>query len=103
MSRYIDAEAFLADESEAYMSAQFKIEDEATRDLNSLVHKKIQMIIAYAPTADVVEVVRCKECKHWSDYINPIEHTATCYVWSGHDRIQTNGEQWCCYGERKEE
>lgn len=56
MSRYIDADKFLIDESEAYMKAQTRIEDDNTRILNLVVHMKIQMLIANAPAEDVVEV-----------------------------------------------
>ena len=69
--RLIDADAFLADESEAYMNAQMKLAKEntdktidATRYINQLVHKKLLMLIADTPTIDAVEVVRCGECRH---------------------------------------
>lgn len=61
MSRLIDADAFLADESEAFMAAQLKVKDEATRLVNEVVHKKIQMLIADAPTIDVEPVIH----GHW--------------------------------------
>lgn len=54
MSRLIDADEFLTDESEAYIAAQLKVKDEATRLVNEVVHKKIQMLIADAPTVDAV-------------------------------------------------
>ena len=63
MSRYIDAEEFLENESEAYMRAQVNLAKEhadktidATRYVNGVVHKKIQMLINEAPAVDVVEV-----------------------------------------------
>lgn len=60
--RLIDADAFLVEESEAFMAAQLKVKDEATRIVNEVVHKKVQMLIADAPTVDAVPVVRCKDC-----------------------------------------
>lgn len=40
------------------------------------------------PTADVVSVVRCKDCKHWNN--------SDCY------RIElTRPDDYCSYGERK--
>lgn len=49
--------------------------------------------IETAPTVDAVEVVRCKDCKHWEDgyfgYCTKI-HTAMDY------------DAFCAYGERKE-
>jgi hypothetical protein len=63
MSRYIDADEFLENESEAYMRAQVNLAKEhadktidPTRYVNSVVHKKIQMLINEAPAAEVVEV-----------------------------------------------
>lgn len=67
MSRYIDADAFLTEESEAFMAAQLKVKDEATRIVNEVVHKKVQMLIADAPTVDAVPVVRGKWIK--SDFL----------------------------------
>lgn len=61
--RVIDADAFLADESEAYMKAQIEIAKRtadktitAERYINQLVHKKIQMLIADAPTIETKQI-----------------------------------------------
>lgn len=48
-----------------------------------------------APTADVVEVVRCKECKHWFYWAD--EKRCSCEL---HYR-NTKREDFCSYGERK--
>ena len=47
------------------------------------------------PSADVVEVVRCKDCKHWSEYMEGI---GVC------DKLKTDtGEGvFCSYGESKD-
>ena len=53
-----------------------------------------------SPTADGVEVVRCKECKHYK--------TSECAMWY---KCSNRGGQWdwcnpndcCSYGERREE
>ena len=52
-----------------------------------------------APTADVLKVVRCKDCKYWGGatfgYI--------CRAWSGMTfRNYTKPDNYCCLGERKE-
>lgn len=53
-----------------------------------------------APTVDAVPVVRCKDCKQWRRNIgftdSPNGH---CFY---HD-IDTNGFDFCSYGERREE
>ena len=48
------------------------------------------------PAANVVEVVRCKDCRHW-------KNTHLCEAWSRHGTIETKAEQFCSYGERKDE
>ena len=47
--RLIDADLMALNESEAYMSAQTKIEDPILLGLNSVVHRKIQQLIAETP------------------------------------------------------
>lgn len=104
MSRYIDADEFLENESEAYMRAQVNLAKEhadktidPTRYVNEVVHKKIQMLISEAPTADVVEVVRCKDCIH----NDQCKHRVVMWV---EDPINTwhKDIDFCSYGERKE-
>lgn len=65
MPKYINADEMLSDESEAYMRAQTKISDIETYIINYLVHAKIQRRLHDAPAADVVEAVRCKDCKFY--------------------------------------
>lgn len=46
---------------------------------------------------DLVEVVRCKDCKHWGD----IAYGFICRKFSGIDtKICMGSEQYCSYGER---
>ena len=53
-----DLDAMATIESEAYMSAQIKLDNPITQGLNSVVHRKIQQLIADTPTIDAVPVVR---------------------------------------------
>ena len=49
--------------------------------------------------ADVVEVVRCKDCKHWSG----ITFGNICRRWTGLNvKNCTNPTDFCSYGERRE-
>lgn len=48
--RLIDADEMAKNESEAYISAQAKITSPVTLGLNSVVHRKMQQLIADAPT-----------------------------------------------------
>lgn len=52
----------------------------------------LKSVVENAPTIDAVEVVRCKDCKHWAsaeDY--------DCEIHSG----AFGAEDFCSYGERK--
>ena len=51
-----------------------------------------------APTVDAVEVVQCKDCKQWCRNIGITESpNGHCFY---HD-IETNGHDFCSYGERR--
>lgn len=50
------------------------------------------------PTADVVEVVRCKDCKYWQDNNNGYPHEECRW---GKDETPDK-DDFCSYGERKE-
>jgi hypothetical protein len=77
------------------------------RDLivkNSMLHtwKKADLLraIKEAPTADVVEVVRCKECEYGSseDYKN----LYTCDNYPDGIGGYVDGNCFCSYGERRD-
>ena len=51
-----------------------------------------------APAVDAVEVVRCEKCKQWSRNIGIADSpNGHCFC---HD-IDTNGHDFCSYGERR--
>ena len=58
--RLIDADKMAVEELAAFISAQAKITDAANRDINSIVHEKIQRLIA-----DTVQLVRYKDCPYF--------------------------------------
>lgn len=101
MSRYIDADEFLADESEAYMKAQIELAKQepnktysATRMVNEVVHKKIQMLIADTPSIDIV---RCAECKWYQPYDSSRPYDCPKGLY------QVSADDFCSYGEREGE
>ena len=54
--------------------------------------------IRFCPTADAVEVVRCKDCMHWGG----TTYGFICRKFSGIDnKICMGADQYCSYGERK--
>ena len=56
-----------------------------------------QRMINDAPSADAVEVVRCKDCRH-----SRIEGDATLFMWCGYWNKPTDGNRYCSDGERRE-
>ena len=57
-------------------------------------------LIDRMPTADVVEVVRCKDCKHFDAYEGE-EHKGDCGELVGLESCVYE-DDFCSYGERKE-
>jgi hypothetical protein len=58
----------------------------------------LQAMIENAPTVDAVEVVRCKDCKHWG-YVVGCGHYCECYA---NQMADTEADDFCSYGERKD-
>ena len=67
--------------------------------------------IENTPTADVVEVVRCRDCKHWSPMDNGLSWNnkgrtdGMCdmlYHLHYAERHLTDEDHFCSYGKRKE-
>lgn len=106
--RYIDADALYEKTAEWEAQALHMVEIHSHNEDNAewkrwsvilTERSAFKFDIADMPTADVVEVVRCKDCKHYSadgwGYGN-------CYRGSvEYLRMADNG--FCSYGERREE
>ena len=61
---------------------------------------RVNRVVLENPAADVVEVVRCKDCKRW------MINTGIADSPNGHcfeHGICTNGHDFCSYGKRKEQ
>lgn len=100
MARYIDADELIK------KIFPYDVVDKKRYAINAeVVYKAIQNVT----TADVVEVVRCKGCRFWEEtVIDPItnHHFGFCrhYQWQdveGYEK-ETNDNDFCSYGERKE-
>ena len=53
-----------------------------------------------APSSDVVEVVRCKDCKHYDTYFRK------CYLFCTHEyhtELDVEDDHFCSHGERRED
>lgn len=59
----------------------------------------IETVIEAAPAVDTVAVVRCKKCKHYEPYEKPVEDfDGRCLMRA----CETDEEEFCSYGERKD-
>lgn len=60
--------------------------------------------IENAPKADVVEVVRCKNCEHKKEIPNCQKelYSSSCVACSYHSGLIMDGNDFCSYGVRKE-
>ena len=63
----------------------------------------IERLLKEAPTVDAVEVVRCKDCKHYVQFLQDRKE-CRCTIFSGcYDRpYPTDPDDFCSYGERRE-
>lgn len=104
--RLIDADKMAVEESEAYISAQCQIKDELMRSVNAVVHTKIQRLIADTPTVDAVEVVRCKDCKHYKEFRtkrNKQIMRLCCRMGKNDMEYPVKPYDFCSFGERRNE
>lgn len=87
MPRYIDAN-------------KIKLTGLTFSDVNNEVYfglSDVRKAIEQTPTADVVEVVRCKDCKYW---VYEDDLGMFCSHW-GSTLAESQADDFCSYGERK--
>lgn len=93
MPEYIDREAALA-----------KIQPDDPNDERGAVtiataKRLVRYILTNTPAADVAEVVLCKDCDAWKRNVGIVDSpNGHCFE---HD-IDTNGQDFCSYGEARE-
>ena len=95
MAEYIERKALLKDIKEE--RPENWTDSEAERQAENDFYK-YREIVEIQPTADVVEVVRCKECKHYE--IHRPSVTLNCEREG--KLIPMNPTDFCSYGVRKE-
>lgn len=91
MADYIDRDATLE---------QLRTHYNTTMDGRKLYHPSMALAmrdIENMPAADVVEVVRCKECKKNPQFERKGKHTVWCRQW----RCEVKETDFCSYGERR--
>ena len=69
--------------------------DALKEKINTTFWSEIGALIENASTIDAVEVVRCKECKHYS-----VEGETTRFGWCGYWNKPTDEMRYCSDGER---
>ena len=83
MPRYIDADEAIQLSKEDKLAWVYDLTD-------------LEEFLSGVPTADVVEVVRCKECKHHRD----LDGGVKCERLDG--LLMNLPDDFCSYGEKKE-
>lgn len=99
MSRLIDADALMRKAQRVAVEA-WKMK--MTASIETTLNQFIDWIKS-SPTIDVVEVVRCKECKHWQKDIDEsgiIERINFSKCIKGH--YGDGMDFFCSHGERRE-
>lgn len=71
----IDANRLYDAAEEKYMEDRSKTGNVIVRAMLSDARRRIQMLIAYAPSVDAIPVVRCKDCKYYRNHPNGL-----CYL-----------------------
>lgn len=102
MTRYIEADAL-------YERLLFKRKTDNSGNKQSGLNCAIAQL-KKAPTADVVEVVRCRDCKYRYDDLCPMYYVEEISWdddgWTETDHVVhdlTNDDAFCSYGERRKE
>lgn len=94
MPEYIEREALTKTLKHRVDGQKHHISDGVNMAL-SLIEDYVKAI----PTADVVEVVRCKDCEHWGGVI----YGFVCRNFSGIEtKICMHADDFCSCGKRKE-
>lgn len=60
--------------------------------------RDVKKSIEATPAADVVEVVRCKDCRYWE---NGKDYETYCNHWDNM-MADTKADDYCSYGKRKD-
>ena len=102
MARYIDADALIKDiESRRLVFKDTITVAEALLSQGNAIRKAINE----APTYDVVEVVRCRDCKRWKadgGYGIDLDGTKRLYGKCAITGMAIKENCFCCFGARKD-
>lgn len=100
MSKYINADE-LKEQLKEYSPTTGQKDDYC--DGKNYMWSVAKNLINKMPSADVVEVVRCKDCKYREEYKIFGRPTAYyCLRGCVDSNLSLNENDYCCWGERKE-
>lgn len=99
MGRLIDIDRLCDDLVERWSIADKKKEEL----IRAVMADVVTPIVVSQPTVDAVEVVRCKDCKHWKTVkgVNLSKRVRFCTYHIGHQYAR-HDEDFCSRGERKD-
>lgn len=109
MAEYIEREALMKNFCGYDLTKCVKYGNESAEQqhdsYSTMMMYEIADEIEDAPTADVVSVIRCKECKHWKpagskagNSFSDMEYIGGCEF----TKYYRRESDFCSYGERKE-
>lgn len=94
MSRYIDADKLVAWCNETSQT-------QSTVAGKAYVDAFLTAVLS-CPTADVVEVVRCRDCKYYKPQTRSITWNNTTKYCCRGANVKVNEDDYCSYGERRD-
>ena len=97
MARLIDADALIED------IKSFWDWDSIDGITSTTVLKQTITDISHAPTIDAVPVVRCKDCRHWSEMQNSAGACLRHSVIAGSWWNGTDSTDFCSFAERRDD
>ena len=73
--------------------------------VHRIEHNNFLSFVANQPVADVVQIVRCKDCKYYEKLTNTGKNGGEmwCCRCGGMARIRADGESFCSLAERRED
>ena len=87
------------------MDNYFSARDILEKAIGTDSYFQIKSILTSTKAADVVEVVRCRECKHYREFHTKKHRQIMrlCYRMGKHDmEYSVKPDDFCSYGQRKE-
>ena len=85
-----------------YIDAEIMPKDSFFEELTYKEKAKVIQWLLQSPTADVVPVVRCKDCKHLGDCHMTVAKRMKIDS-KGNIAFETNLNHYCSFGERKDD